>query len=93
MTQAALAEVIGVTQGNISHYENGQAIPADIARRIISCAAERELGLTFDDIYIVEASENTVLQVDAPYGKSNEEIRREVDLGYRQPADPQRDAA
>jgi predicted transcriptional regulator len=28
-----------------------------------------------------------------PHEKSNEEIRREVDLGYRQPADPQKDAA
>ena len=52
VTQAALAEGIGCTQGNVGHYENkGQTIPPDVARRLIAYAALQGLALTFDDIY------------------------------------------
>ena len=51
VTQAGLAEALGVSQGNVSHYERGQTIPPDIASRLIAFAKTRGLSLSFDDIY------------------------------------------
>jgi len=51
VTQAALATGIGVTQGNVSHYERGQTVPPDVARRLIAFAAGLGHVITFDDIY------------------------------------------
>lgn len=51
LTQAALAAGIGVTQGNVSHYERGQTVPPDVAARLIDFAATLGVSLTFDDIY------------------------------------------
>lgn len=52
LTQAALADGIGCTQGNIGHYENkGQSVPPDVAKRLIAFAAPLGLQLTYDDIY------------------------------------------
>ena len=50
-TQSELAEALGVSQGNISHYERGQTVPPDIASRLIGFAATRGHLLTFDDVY------------------------------------------
>jgi len=56
MTQVSFGEAIGVSQGNVSHYEQGrQEVPPDVARRVISVAAEHGHILTFDDIYIPTA--------------------------------------
>ena len=58
MSQAALGEALGVTPGNISHYEQGrQEVPPDVARRLISAAKERGLVLTFNDVYSQPATE------------------------------------
>ncbi len=51
LTQAALGEAIGVTQGNVSFYENGQSMPPDVARRLIEAASHRGLFITFDHVY------------------------------------------
>ena len=51
MTQAALAAGIGVTQGNVSHYEHGQTVPPDVALRLIQFARSAGVSLTFDDVY------------------------------------------
>lgn len=52
LSQAAFADAIGVSQGNVSHIESrGQEVRPDVARRIIAAAAERGVVLTFDDIY------------------------------------------
>jgi putative transcriptional regulator len=52
LTQAALAEAIGCTQGNVGHYEiKGQTVPPDVARRLITYAATLGVTLTFDDVY------------------------------------------
>jgi len=54
LTQAAFAEAIGVTQGNVSHYEQGrQEVSPGVARRIIAACAQRGITVTFDDIYTV----------------------------------------
>ncbi len=56
LTQVAFGEAIGVSQGNVSHYEQGrQEVPVDVARRLISAAEERGVVLTFDDIYRTDA--------------------------------------
>ena len=52
LSQAAFGEAIGVSQGNVSHYEQGrQEVPPDAARRVISAAESHGHALTFDDIY------------------------------------------
>ena len=52
LTQAALAEAIGCTQGNVGHYENkGQTVPPEVARRLIAHAARLGVPLSFDDVY------------------------------------------
>ncbi len=56
VTQEVLARALGVTQGNISHYERGQTVPPEVAAKLISFAQTKGLALTFDDIYLAEAS-------------------------------------
>lgn len=51
VTQKALADVLQVSQGNVSHYERGQNMPPEIAKRLIAFAAKRGHPLSFDDIY------------------------------------------
>lgn len=51
MTQAALASELRITQGNVSHYEKGQGVPQEVARRLIQIAADRGLQISFDEIY------------------------------------------
>ena len=51
LTQQALADGLGCTQGNIGHYEKGQTVSPEVARRLISLAASYGLELTFDHIY------------------------------------------
>ena len=54
LSQAKLAALIGVSQGNISHCEQQvQEVSPEMARKIV--AAARDLGqeVTFDDIYSV----------------------------------------
>ena len=51
LTQAGLAEGIGCTQGNVGHYEKGQTVPPEMAKRLIGFALTRGLDLTFDHIY------------------------------------------
>lgn len=52
ISQAELGASIGVSQGNVSHYEQGrQEVPPDVARRIIAAAKDRGISLTFNDIY------------------------------------------
>ena len=52
MSQVEFGVAIGVSQGNVSHYEQGrQEVPPDVARRLISAAKERGLVLTFNDVY------------------------------------------
>lgn len=51
MTQAALAQAIGCTQGNIGHYEKGQSVPPEMARRIIATAQRVGLAVGYEDIY------------------------------------------
>lgn len=52
MSQADFGAAIGVSQGNVSHYElDRQEVPPDVARRIKAAAEERGIDMSFDDIY------------------------------------------
>jgi len=51
LTQQALATGIGCTQGNVGHYEKGQTLPPDMARKVIDFCVERGLAISFDHIY------------------------------------------
>ncbi|OYY20898.1 MAG: transcriptional regulator [Sphingobacteriia bacterium 35-40-8] len=53
LTQAALASGMGCTQGNIGHYEQGQTVPPDAARRLIAFSRSQGHDLTFDDVYVI----------------------------------------
>lgn len=55
LSQAAFAAAIGVSQGNVSHYERQrQAVPPKVARLVIAAAQERGVHISFDDIYTAE---------------------------------------
>lgn len=51
LTQTALGEGMGCTQGNVGHYERGQAVPPDAAMRLIVFARTHGLDLTMDQVY------------------------------------------
>jgi len=51
VTQQAIAIVLRVSQSNVSHYERGQNMPPDVAKRLIAFAATRGMALSFEDIY------------------------------------------
>ena len=51
VTQQAMATGIGCTQGNVGHYERGQTVPPDMARKVIRFAATHGLLIGFDHVY------------------------------------------
>jgi putative transcriptional regulator len=51
MTQQAIADEIGCTQGNVHFYEKGQTVPPKVAAKLIEAAAARGLALTYDHVY------------------------------------------
>lgn len=57
VTQAVMADGIGVTQGNVSFYEKGQTVPPQVAGRLIEFAKSRGLSITYDDVYSEPKSE------------------------------------
>lgn len=51
VTQAVLASVLKVSQGNVSNYEQGQTVPPDVAGRLITYANSLGHPITYDDVY------------------------------------------
>lgn len=52
LTQGQLADMIGCTTSNVSHYERvGQRIRQEMAMRIVSVAKSLGLEITLEDIY------------------------------------------
>lgn len=51
VTQSALAIGMGCTQGNVGHYERGQTVPPDSAKRLIAYALSLGHLVTYEDIY------------------------------------------
>lgn len=60
LSQAKMAQVLGMTQGNVGHYENrDQMVPPDVARRLIYEASVLGHRITYEDIYgEVQRAEN-----------------------------------
>ena len=65
VTQTELARGIGCTQGNVGHYERGQGMPPDVARRLIEFANTLGHVLTFNDIYMPELAQATASPAQA----------------------------
>jgi putative transcriptional regulator len=57
VTQTTLAVGMGCTQGNVGHYERGQTVPPDAARRLIDYAGSLGHVITFNDIYMPELAQ------------------------------------
>jgi putative transcriptional regulator len=51
LSQSAIAEALGCTQGNVSFYERGQTVPPDMAKKLIAHAASLGHRVTYDEIY------------------------------------------
>ena len=52
MTQQQFADMLGMSQGNVGHYEaHGQMMPPDVVRKLIIEAAVRGHRVTYEDIY------------------------------------------
>jgi len=51
VTQQAMAEGLGCTQGNVGHYERGQTLLPDVAKKLIAFAAGHGLEIGFDHVY------------------------------------------
>lgn len=51
VTQATLAKALGVSQGNVSNYEHGQAMPAATAKKLIEFSITLGEIVTYNDIY------------------------------------------
>ncbi len=66
LTQSALADGIGCTQGNVWHYEQGQTVPPDAAKRLIVFAASQGHEVTYEQIYgVATAPEAAAPKVEA----------------------------
>lgn len=57
VTQTELAKGLGCTQGNVGHYERGQGVPPDVARRLIDFAATLGHAISFNDVYMPELAQ------------------------------------
>ena len=52
LSQAALADKLGCSQGNVSFYERGQTVPPQVAGKLIELAQSLGHGyITFDHVY------------------------------------------
>jgi putative transcriptional regulator len=52
ITQAALADSVGVTQGAIAHYENDRRKPGlEECRRIVAALNKHGAKVTLDDVF------------------------------------------
>ena len=52
LTQQEFADMLGVSQGNVGHYElRDQVMPPHVARDLIEQAAKRGHRVTYEDIY------------------------------------------
>lgn len=52
VTQATLAQIIGMTQGAIAHYESGRRKPPlDECRRIVAALNTNGAEVTLDDVF------------------------------------------
>ena len=65
VTQTALAAGMGCTQGNVGHYERGQTMPPDAAKRLIEYADSLGHPITFNDIYMPKTAQALAITAQA----------------------------
>lgn len=65
VTQTVLAAGMGCTQGNIGHYERGQTVPPDAAKRLIQYAETLGYCITFNDVYMPELAQAPAIAAQA----------------------------
>lgn len=51
VTQTTLGDGIGCTQANVGHYEKGQSVPVEAAKKLIDFAATKGVRLSLDQVY------------------------------------------
>lgn len=51
VTQTTLGDGIGCTQANVGHYEKGQTVPVEAAKKLIDFAATKGVRLSLDQVY------------------------------------------
>lgn len=51
LSQRAIGELLGMTQGNVWHYEQGQTVPPEVATKLIEVANARGLAISYDHVY------------------------------------------
>jgi DNA-binding XRE family transcriptional regulator len=52
LQQVDFAEAIGVSQSNVSHYENGRNDPSlDVGRQVVALARRYGHSLTLEDVF------------------------------------------
>lgn len=66
LSQLALGRGIGCTQGNVFHYERGQTLMPDAAKRLITFCAEHGLILTMDQLYGLQPLPEPTAPAPAP---------------------------
>ena len=72
LTQQVFAQGIGCTQGNVSHFERGQTVPPDTAKRVIEFCSRAGLNIGFDHIYGESAIPDVaVIEPHATRGSAN----------------------
>ncbi|NRR28866.1 helix-turn-helix transcriptional regulator [Oxalobacteraceae bacterium] len=96
VTQSAMADAIGVSQGNVSNYERGQTVPPDVAKRLIEYSATFGVGISYNDIYGAAEEVGVESQADhrsatpkpSPLGGGDVANARNLGHCGRQPASP-----
>jgi putative transcriptional regulator len=51
LTQEAMAKALGMTQGNVHHYERGQVVMPATAKKLIELANGLGHVVTYEEIY------------------------------------------
>lgn len=51
ITQQAMADALGCSQGNVVHYERGQTLPPAMAKKLIDFCSSKGLPIGFDHVY------------------------------------------
>lgn len=51
LSQQELADQLGMGQANISHYEHGQEVPPNVAKKLIVLAGRMRLTIDYNTIY------------------------------------------
>ena len=83
LTQQEFADMLGVSQGNVGHYElRDQVMPPHVARDLIEQAAKRGHRVTYEDIYgtVDEPVVIAKLAITPAARESNQHLRQQLTI-------------